>query len=318
MAVVREPPVCCTAVTYFCSWFDADTVIVNPHIRLETFLPPADQILDTSHLLLTENWDGINAGVFPIRVSSWSINLLSAWASYSSIHPDEFLYFRDQTALWHLLDQNQHFKSNYSIVPHRWFNSFPINSAFDSNGTWIYATAMTPDEFDHGDAIHDLQPWKILKGDMVVHFAGAKQRMSWMEPWLERTQMYLPQWSSSVYQKTRTQEAEAFWRQEKLNMKERQEEQHRQRVAEKDRADRERADRERIEKERTEKESREGDNKGENRGQDNREDDHRDGIDRGRDNREEDNRDGEHRDGEHRDEVDRGDDRGRDEYRAEA
>jgi hypothetical protein len=196
---------------------------LNPHTRLETFLPPDDLILNNIHLLLTKNWDGINNGVFPIRVHHWSVSLFSAYVAYPTLYPEENLAFRDQTALWNLLERVPAFKNNYSIVPQRWFNSFPFNNAFDKQGTWIYATPMTPERFDSGDIVDDLQPWKVLKGDMVVHFAGAKHRMSWMQPWIERTEMYLPEWSNSTYQQKREEEAKVYWIEERLNIKRKQE-----------------------------------------------------------------------------------------------
>ena len=153
----------------------------------------------------------------------WSVSLFSAYVAYPTLYPDEHLAFRDQTALWNLLNLVP-FKDNYSIVPQRWFNSFPFNKAFDKNGSWIYATPMTPERFDSGDIVEDTQPWKVLKGDMVVHFAGAKDRMSWMQPWIERAEMYLPEWSNSSYQQKRDEEAKAYWVEERLNIKRRQEE----------------------------------------------------------------------------------------------
>lgn len=191
---------------------------------METFLPPDDPILNNIHLLLTKNWDGINNGVFPIRVHPWSVSLFAAYVAYPTLNPGEHLAFRDQTALWNLLERVPAFKGNYSIVPQRWFNSFPFNNAFDKHGTWVYATPMTPERFDSGDMVDDLQPWKVLKGDMVIHFAGAKDRMSWMKPWIERTEKYLPEWSNSTYQQKREEEAKAYWAEERLNIKKKQEE----------------------------------------------------------------------------------------------
>jgi len=41
------------------SWFDADTVVLNPHTPLEIFLPPESNVeLSRVYLLMAGNWDG--------------------------------------------------------------------------------------------------------------------------------------------------------------------------------------------------------------------------------------------------------------------
>jgi hypothetical protein len=78
-------------------------------------------------------------------------------------------------------------------VPMRWFNSLPINNAFSQTQDWIFNHTMTAELFDNGmDVVYndgkggDVQLWKVMQGDMVVHFAGANPvRDSWLAPWLE-------------------------------------------------------------------------------------------------------------------------------------
>ncbi|KAK4943712.1 hypothetical protein LTR10_016809 [Elasticomyces elasticus] len=199
-------------------WFDADTIILNPHISLETFLPPATLFPDI-HLLLAENWDGINAGVFPIRVHPWSVTLLNAMLSYPLFRDDEHLEFQDQSALSNLLHRFPEFQMNWTVVPHRWFNSFPVNSVFD-NGSWIYADPMDPKDFDDGERPEqgDLAPWKVLKGDMAVHFAGTQERESWMVPWVERAEMLSPEWTGPQHLSSLAARVDHFWEEERSNI----------------------------------------------------------------------------------------------------
>ncbi|KAI1615550.1 hypothetical protein EDD36DRAFT_433090 [Exophiala viscosa] len=201
-------------------WFDADTIILNPHISLETFLPPANLFPDI-HLLLAENWDGINAGVFPIRVHPWSVTLLNAMLSYPLFRDDEHLEFQDQSALSNLLHRFPGFQMNWTVVPHRWFNSFPVNSVFD-NGSWIYADPMDAKHFDNGEKPEpekgDLSPWKVLKGDMVVHFAGTQERESWMVPWVKRAEMLSPEWSGPQHLAPLEARVEQFWEEERSSI----------------------------------------------------------------------------------------------------
>jgi hypothetical protein len=49
-------------------WFDADTLVINPWIAVENFFPTYD--LDGINLVVTEDWNGLNNGVFLMRVST--------------------------------------------------------------------------------------------------------------------------------------------------------------------------------------------------------------------------------------------------------
>ncbi|KAL3486707.1 hypothetical protein BJX62DRAFT_228578 [Aspergillus germanicus] len=75
-------------------WSDADTIVMNPNILLEIFLPPPQ--LPDIHLLLTKDWNGPNNGVFPIRVHPWSVEFLTTAISYPIVHSDIPLYWSDQ------------------------------------------------------------------------------------------------------------------------------------------------------------------------------------------------------------------------------
>lgn len=71
-------------------------------LRLETFLPPPH--LADIHIVLTEDWNGMNAGVFPIRVRRWSIELLSAAIALPIMNPDINLFWQEQSSLVSLLE----------------------------------------------------------------------------------------------------------------------------------------------------------------------------------------------------------------------
>ena len=102
----------------------------------------------------------------------------------------------------------------------RWFNSLPINNAYSKSGDWIFNHNMTAELFDKGtnEIYKDgngrtVRPWKVMQGDMILHFAGTNPvRDSWMLPWLNRTTQYLPEWSNATKQLDLKAEAERFWR----------------------------------------------------------------------------------------------------------
>jgi len=197
-------------------WSDADTLILDPHIKLENFIPPYDSPADSQvQLLITANMDGINAGVFLLRVHAWSVELLTAILAYRLYHPNDWLEQRDQSAMAEILAMNSQFRYNWTVVPSRWFNSFPFNYGFAEDGTYLLQYPMTTDTFDDGEALlpngSEPNPWKVQKGDMLVHFAGVRQRSTWIDPWANRTEMYSPEWSSPIFQSRIEVEAEHFW-----------------------------------------------------------------------------------------------------------
>lgn len=56
------------------SYSDADFVVTNPNVPLETFLPPDTDFGRTQSLLMArDQWGPINAGVLMFRVSQESI-----------------------------------------------------------------------------------------------------------------------------------------------------------------------------------------------------------------------------------------------------
>ncbi|KAH8178649.1 galactosyl transferase GMA12/MNN10 family protein [Sarocladium implicatum] len=223
-------------------WFDADTVILNPTTKLEVFLPPNhDGDLDDLHLLISSNWDGINSGVFALRVHPWTVSLLSAILAYPIYEKDraEKDPFRDQSAFHWLLEEDDSplaatptkGKEHWTYVPMRWFNSLPFNNAFDKHdGTWLVGQKMGKDLFDNGTTeVYDdghggkIQPWKVMQGDMVVHFAGSSHagtRDSWMRPWLERAEAVLPQWANDTTQDVLAVETKQFWKAEAKRVRE--------------------------------------------------------------------------------------------------
>jgi hypothetical protein len=102
----------------------------------------------------------------------------------------------------------------------RWFNSWPINDAYSEGGDWLFNHNMTDELFDKGtNEVHKdgdggfVRPWKVMQGDMVVHFAGTNPvRDSWMGRWLDRTAEYLPDWNNATKQEDLKVEAQKFWR----------------------------------------------------------------------------------------------------------
>jgi len=248
-------------------WFDADTVVLNTQTRLEMFLPPEEMAgLDHVDLLIAANWDGLNSGVFALRVTPWSVSFMSAVLAYPIYEQERLLKdrFRDQSAIQFLLEKDESplaklpmkSKDRWVKVPIRWFNSLPVNNAFYKNGTWLFGKEMSATMFDDGtESVYDdgngpeVKPWKVMRGDMIVHFAGSSYvRDSWMGPWVTRAEAELPEWSTTLTHPALQAEIDAFWKEKNDWM-----------VVERAKSDKEEAEkkkeRERLEKEKKEKEA---------------------------------------------------------------
>ncbi|KAI9777141.1 MAG: hypothetical protein M1816_004910 [Peltula sp. TS41687] len=169
-------------------WFDADTVIMNPQIPLEIFLPPADNF-DEIHLLVTNDSNGLNNGVFPIRVHPWSVELMSAIISFPILRPDTRIKFRDQSALEELITHEARFSKHTMHVPQRWFNAFQSGMMFNET----------------------IAPHEIRRGDLLVHFAGTTERETKMSNWMDLAEQHLPEWELDLKSTSYEGEIRTFW-----------------------------------------------------------------------------------------------------------
>ncbi|KAI9829171.1 MAG: hypothetical protein M1832_000194 [Thelocarpon impressellum] len=173
-------------------WYDADTVIINPSVPLAFFLPPAD--FEDVRLLFAQDWNGLNAGVFFIRVGWWAIEVMSAILAYRYLRPEEELIFLEQSALARVLDEDC-FRHNALEYPQRWFNAY-----------------------DSGFLNETTRPYQVRRGDMLVHFAGQGDKAERAIFWAGLAEQHLPEWELDLIHTSLPGEFEDFWatRREKL------------------------------------------------------------------------------------------------------
>jgi len=137
-------------------WADSDTIITNPNIKLETFLPIGEDGYEEDneesngeegneeekekekqkekpqqhsnsnsiHFIASDDENGLNAGVYLIRVHPWSLNFLMRAMAYPYYHEETALRYSDQSSLSNILIENGE-EEHYVIVPQHWFNSYP-------------------------------------------------------------------------------------------------------------------------------------------------------------------------------------------------
>lgn len=171
-------------------WVDADTIILNPNVPIEIFLPPPGSEFEDVHLIYSNDWNGLNNGVFPVRVNVWSVQFFSAIVAYRHYKPDDQLVFRDQSAMQEVM-QHPSFAKNVVEAPQRWFNAY------------------------QGEHNETLAPFQIRRGDLLVHFAGVPNREERMGYWLDRAEQHLDDWEVPVKSTSYPQEARDFWDQQR-------------------------------------------------------------------------------------------------------
>lgn len=167
-------------------WVDADTIILNPHVPIEVFLPPPGKEFEHVHLIYSADWNGLNNGVFPVRVNRWAVELFSAIVAFRYYKPDTELIFRDQSAM-NMIMNDKKFVHNIVQAPQRWFNAY------------------------QGEHNETLAPFQIRRGDLLVHFAGVPNREERMGYWLDRAEQHLDDWEVPLKSTSYPQERKDFW-----------------------------------------------------------------------------------------------------------
>ena len=181
-------------------WQDGDTLTVNPSIPLDVFLPRSDMPgADQIHMLATKDGEGLNSGVFFLRVSAWSVRFLTACLAVPmTASPDEDLgWSYDQSTMARLLGQDEQFKSGIVYQPRRWYNAYNIG-----------------DMYPPGRKEDQRGPEEEARGLVLnVHFPGmaGDQRGPVMEEWLQKLEEE-EGWDKTLEETGLLEEVEAFWK----------------------------------------------------------------------------------------------------------
>ncbi|KAF4443728.1 hypothetical protein F53441_11370 [Fusarium austroafricanum] len=211
-------------------WVDRDTVILDQCRPLSSFLSPVDtrrfdsqgipgntaNLKNTSipknatkpvaqrpgkkpdkpvHLLVTKDWNGLNNGVFFLRVNQWAIDLFSDIAAFRYYRPNVTLQFTEQSAMDIVMNEPK-FKPSVRYIPQEWFNTYPKGSAVAFEGMM-------------GEA--GLKEYHARRGDFLLHFAGRGGRDKSLNEWtsmLERTKGI---WPKERVQRNTTTSIHDFW-----------------------------------------------------------------------------------------------------------
>ncbi|PNS16108.1 hypothetical protein CAC42_4509 [Sphaceloma murrayae] len=174
-------------------WHDADVVLTNSEMPLEIFTPPADKWSHVNYLV-TNDLNGMNDGVFFLRVCEWSINFMAAGLAYRSFNPKVDLRYDEQTAL-ELLSRHDQWKNGTMHAPQRWFNAYNDYGTDDS----------IPPEWKWTHGYH-------RPGDLLVHLPGSgDSRSDMIKEWLGRVQKDPEHYNQPISNMNLTSEIEYFW-----------------------------------------------------------------------------------------------------------
>ena len=79
-------------------WHDRDTILMNANIPLEIFLPPVEGFGHVN-LVVTRDRNGLNNGVFIVRVGEWAVKMFASSLSLREYLPQVELKYSEQSAM---------------------------------------------------------------------------------------------------------------------------------------------------------------------------------------------------------------------------
>ncbi|CZT17988.1 uncharacterized protein RCC_03827 [Ramularia collo-cygni] len=168
-------------------WVDADSMILNPALSPEIFLPPAH--LKDVYALATADHNGLNSGIFYLRVHPLALDLLTQTVAYPLSHPEDDLgWFSEQAAMAKVIESretNQTSQAYPGIVwmPRVWFNAYEFEFGFEGK-----------------------------PGHMMVHFAGlGEKRLLHISNWLEILEQTPGKWEAPLEKTFYKTAISEFW-----------------------------------------------------------------------------------------------------------
>ncbi|KAK4233151.1 galactosyl transferase GMA12/MNN10 family-domain-containing protein [Achaetomium macrosporum] len=190
-------------------WVDRDTIILDTCRSPLSYLPPTErefnrtedrtrppEAIEKIYMLATKDWNGLNNGVFLVRVNRWAVDLFVAILAHRYYRPGVELTFTEQSAMGFLLEEPQ-FRDNVVWVPQWWFNAYPRGKDKEN-------FAPLKDDID-------AEGYHARRGDFLVHFAGVGGRDKAMSPWLDIAETAVSGWAAESKERDLDTEIRDFW-----------------------------------------------------------------------------------------------------------
>ena len=170
--------------------------MINPSISPAIFLPPDD--LSHLHIVATHDFNGLNTGIFFLRVNAWSVNFLIETLGMPLYKPDVNLgRSADQEAMAKVLNKttggpdNRGYRRSVVYVPRSWINMYELDSGYEGK-----------------------------PGNMLVHFPGLEQaRWKHMSDWLDLLDARPEEWDRSLNHTDYWNSTRSFWREYRSSLK---------------------------------------------------------------------------------------------------
>lgn len=190
-------------------WADRDTLILDQCRPISSFLPleslsrrawwrPASTHVsedNSTHLLISNDFNGLNNGVFMLRVGAWAIDLFTAILAFRQYKPGIYLPYTEQSAMEYVL-QTPHFKDETRYVPQYWFN------AYEHGGPLLYEGRQD---------IEGMEETHVRRGDYLVHFAGNPDKGEAIELWTEAIDRLGDVWERGDFLRDISEEIRSYW-----------------------------------------------------------------------------------------------------------
>ncbi|KAH9864537.1 hypothetical protein J1614_010472 [Plenodomus biglobosus] len=170
-------------------WHDRDTLLMNPQIPLNIFVPPSPAF-DHIHLLVTNDRHGLNNGVFFCRVSAASFKFFANALSFKEYEPDVQLKYTEQSGMEEVI-KRENWNGAVAYIPQRWFNGFPPTKRSLKQG----------------------KPSSARPGSLLIHFASNRDglRPQRMASWEEIAKSRSSEWDKPVEETGYLREIAEYW-----------------------------------------------------------------------------------------------------------
>ncbi|KAF2714387.1 glycosyltransferase family 34 protein [Pleomassaria siparia CBS 279.74] len=170
-------------------WHDRDVILMNPQLPLAIFVPPEPDFGHV-HMLVTNDSNGLNNGVFLCRVSQWSFKLFASALSIREYEPETPLKYTEQSGMEEAL-KRPWWATGTVFVPQRWFNGFPPNARALARG----------------------KPSASRPGSLLIHFASNRDglRPERLAHWGEVATSRTKEWDKPLNETGYSKEIAEFW-----------------------------------------------------------------------------------------------------------
>lgn len=173
-----------------CRWVDADSIIINPAIPVDIFVPPPG--LEDVHFIASKDQNGLNTGIVFLHVHPWTVSMLVETLALPIYRPDIDLgRSADQDAMAQVLSKTwdgpdgRGYADGMVYLPRTWINTYEWHHAYEGK-----------------------------KGDMLVHFPGLEDdRWPHMDNWLNIVEKTPLEWEVSLEDSGYSDLTTQFWQQ---------------------------------------------------------------------------------------------------------